>query len=671
MKTRTIGMVTAAVLFASMVGFETLLPPLQAQTASAGNPEIATAPSNRTAKEEPTGSIGVVFPTPTAASSVSKLVVKNVVDDGPAANAGIKSGDEIQTLDGNTVTSVDQLTDVLSKHPVGSSVKVEYLRAGQHFQCVVAVVERKRLYRNWYAKQADRGEPEGEYSLGMTYYLGYGTAKDYTQAAQWFTKAAEQGNAPAQYYLADLYYEGRGVGRNYAVAMQWFRKSAEQGYAQAQAAVGLMYEDGSAGASDFGEAMAWYQKAAQQGWAPAQFFIGNLYAQGRGVQKDLQQARLWYGKAIEAGNADAKKALAALEHPSNRAEGLAQQQASMDAYFAKQRAQQAAADAAATTYEGCCRTTIQAVDYCKRWAAGWNKESPAWEGWTERSFQTSVNVDSSSTRQADFTNYCPKVLIDHYEFEQSLKVPNWCFGQPESKYKSLDEQRSWVRNHECDPIKHTVTSEEKALAEMATAKDNEFFPKRCQDNDPRPLALRNSDPLCIQQAQAAVEAKRLEEERKKAEVAEAKKEAQAKAEEQQARAAFRAAPLPDQNIKPITVVVEKTYLNTNIASGSPLGLWAEVRISSEDAKRLHDPVGVPKNLAWHLVPELADGRLRFAIICNPNGQDCYKLNPGKTYTLELMNQYDSAGARGNLDKRFVRVNGVGVYMVADYGGADN
>ena len=160
-----------------------------------------------------------------------------------------------------------------------------------------------------------------------------------------------------------------------------------------------------------------------------------------------------------------------------------------------------------------------------------------------------------------------------------------------------------------------------------------------------------------------LESQKKEEEAKQQE---AKKEAQAKAEEQKARAAFRAAPLPDQNTKPITVVVEKTYLNTSVASGSPLGLWAEVRISAEDAKRLHDPIGVPKNLAWHLVPEKADGRLRFAIICSPNRKDCLRLNPGETYTLELMSQYDSAGARGNLDKRFVRVNGVGVYVVGDY-----
>jgi hypothetical protein len=154
---------------------------------------------------------------------------------------------------------------------------------------------------------------------------------------------------------------------------------------------------------------------------------------------------------------------------------------------------------------------------------------------------------------------------------------------------------------------------------------------------------------------------------KEEEQREAKQEAQAKAEEQKARAAFRAAPPPE----PITVLVEKTYLNTNIASGSPLGLWAEVRIRSEDAKRLHDPVGVPKSLAWHLLPEQADGRLRFAIICNPNRKDCFRLSPGKAYSLELMNQYDSAGARGNLDKRFVRVNGNGVYMVADYSAEAN
>jgi len=313
MSARTIGMVTAAVLFASMAGFGTLLPPLQAQTASAGNPEATTSPSSRTAKEEPTGSIGVVFETPTTASSLSKLAVKSVVEDGPAANAGIKSGDEIQSLDGSPVASLGQFTDVLSKHPVGSSVKVEYLRAGQHLQCVVVVVERKQLYRNWYAKLAQRGDPEGEYNFGMTYYLGsYGTPKDYKSAFLWFSKAADQGVANALLALGYMYAEGQGVTKDIQQALKWWQKAAEKGQPDAEDNLGMAYFRGEELPKDYKQAAQWFTKAAEQGNAPAQYNLASLYYEGHGVERDYTVAMQWFQKSAERGYAPAQLGVGAM-----------------------------------------------------------------------------------------------------------------------------------------------------------------------------------------------------------------------------------------------------------------------------------------------------------------------------------------------------------------------
>lgn len=134
---------------------------------------------------------------------------------------------------------------------------------------------------------------------------------------------------------------------------------------------------------------------------------------------------------------------------------------------------------------------------------------------------------------------------------------------------------------------------------------------------------------------------------------------------QQAPVAVRAASVPEP--QPITVTVEKTYYKSDVAWVHS-HLISEVRISAEDAKSLRDPAGTPKKRAWHLVPEKADGRLRFAVFCIPNRKDCFPLAPGKTYAVELMRQDDPKGAGGSWDLRCVRVNGVGVYEVMDFSG---
>jgi TPR repeat protein len=76
---------------------------------------------------------------------------------------------------------------------------------------------------------AEKGEPDGQTTLGLYYELGLGVARDYAEAVKWYRKAAEQSYATAQYYLGEMYYYGRGVTQDYVQADMWFILAAAGG----------------------------------------------------------------------------------------------------------------------------------------------------------------------------------------------------------------------------------------------------------------------------------------------------------------------------------------------------------------------------------------------------------------------------------------------------------
>jgi TPR repeat protein len=59
--------------------------------------------------------------------------------------------------------------------------------------------------------QAEKGDPEAQYTVGMMYYSGQDVPHDSTLAIVWFTKAAEQDYSQAQYFLSLMYGLGDGV----------------------------------------------------------------------------------------------------------------------------------------------------------------------------------------------------------------------------------------------------------------------------------------------------------------------------------------------------------------------------------------------------------------------------------------------------------------------------
>jgi regulator of sigma E protease len=61
----------------------------------------------------------------------SDLSIRKVVDDSPAAAAGIQKGDIIDTINGKELKSFDELRSVLQEYPEGESIRVGLISGGQ------------------------------------------------------------------------------------------------------------------------------------------------------------------------------------------------------------------------------------------------------------------------------------------------------------------------------------------------------------------------------------------------------------------------------------------------------------------------------------------------------------------------------------------------------------
>jgi uncharacterized protein len=111
---------------------------------------------------------------------------------------------------------------------VGVAAADQYWAAGRYWGDVTAwqFGDRAKGMQQLWRQLADEGDASAQYSLGKSYYYGYGEPKDGGQAAMWFRKAADQGDASAQFELGSMYSAGYGVPHDYKQAYQWFSLAA-------------------------------------------------------------------------------------------------------------------------------------------------------------------------------------------------------------------------------------------------------------------------------------------------------------------------------------------------------------------------------------------------------------------------------------------------------------
>jgi len=86
--------------------------------------------------------------------------------------------------------------------------------------------------REW-TPQAEQGNADAQFNLGLMYAKGNGVLQDYKTAVKWYTQAAEQGNIRAQTNLAYLYATGRGVLQDDVYAHMWWNIAASNGHEKA------------------------------------------------------------------------------------------------------------------------------------------------------------------------------------------------------------------------------------------------------------------------------------------------------------------------------------------------------------------------------------------------------------------------------------------------------
>lgn len=117
-------------------------------------------PEHRVAR----GSIGIGFQA-NPNSAVARVygfkagvIISNVTPGQPAANAGLKPGDIITSIDGHPIKDGDELVSIISSHKPGSSVEIGYLRAGQQMHTTVTIGDWDKVQA---AARASAGQGEG------------------------------------------------------------------------------------------------------------------------------------------------------------------------------------------------------------------------------------------------------------------------------------------------------------------------------------------------------------------------------------------------------------------------------------------------------------------------------------------------------------------------------
>ena len=113
------------------------------------------------------GSIGISFQ-PNPPSAVARVygfktgVIISAAPAGlPAANAGLKAGDIITSIDNKPVKDGDELVSIISEYKPGTSIDIGYLRNGQQMHTKITIDDREKVLAKMNNPETNEGE-EGQ-----------------------------------------------------------------------------------------------------------------------------------------------------------------------------------------------------------------------------------------------------------------------------------------------------------------------------------------------------------------------------------------------------------------------------------------------------------------------------------------------------------------------------
>jgi len=168
------------------------------------------------------------------------------------------------------------------------------------------------------AQQADAGDTESQYRLGLHFTTGADIEQNYAQGLNYFRKAARAGHTDAQYMLGMGHYLGRGTAQDYNEARKWLELAADRQHREAMHYLGEIYFNGYGTKAEPAWGIHWVGQAAEMGYSEAQYLLGTSYLTGIGSLKNTQQGFRWLGIATDQGSLRARELLEKLGHKPDK-----------------------------------------------------------------------------------------------------------------------------------------------------------------------------------------------------------------------------------------------------------------------------------------------------------------------------------------------------------------
>ena len=122
-------------------------------------------------------------------------------------------------------------------------------------------------YRTAYKEllpEANKGNAEAQWAMGMMNYHGNPILSDIPEAAAWFKKAGNQGHSTSSLVIATMYFYGEYFNKSKRKSLEWMEKAAEQGSVMAMYRTGLFYGRGDTVPQDKIKAKKWFKLAYSQ-----------------------------------------------------------------------------------------------------------------------------------------------------------------------------------------------------------------------------------------------------------------------------------------------------------------------------------------------------------------------------------------------------------------------
>ncbi len=272
-------------------------------------------------------------------TALPRVAVLGVTPDGPAAQAGIQSGDYILRIGGRAADDALYLGLHMTEAPAGKPMNVVYQRGGKPATvAITAIGIEEAAGRNdtaalrylgdfysiqtsmlgihdaakaasYYRKAADLGDVRAMVKLASN-YVNSGKEADKAEARKWFELAANAGHIPSMRQLADLYRGGIGLPKDLSRAREWLEKGAAAGDADQMYEIVTIYRE--EGESKLPEQRKWLERmvATPKGALPkdggatmnkAIFELAIIKLQGLGGPKDLAEGRKLMETAAASG----------------------------------------------------------------------------------------------------------------------------------------------------------------------------------------------------------------------------------------------------------------------------------------------------------------------------------------------------------------------------------